>query len=210
MSQILSEIQVNIPFTMLYESYLPQFLENGLNPEIGFDAAALDQFSLKDFEGVARQIRKRGLSTTLHAPYLDLSPGSLDSAIRSLTKRRFQQIFKELCTGKITGDEALRQVDEAEGVYGPAREEVAGERKSADECIEAARIDISMAIRAAKKPLDKRNEHEHDTLRELSKELLPNGYFIVGATDRELLIGPMDADAWEGDVGVLREYSARL
>ena len=93
MSQILSKIQVNIPFTMLYESYLPQFLENGLNPEIGFDAAALDRFSLKDFEGVARQIRKRGLSTTLHAPYLDLSPGSLDSAIRSLTKRRFQQIL---------------------------------------------------------------------------------------------------------------------
>ena len=49
MSQILHEIQVNIPFTMLYESYLPQFLEYGINPEIGFDAAAFDRFSMKDF-----------------------------------------------------------------------------------------------------------------------------------------------------------------
>lgn len=93
MSQILRKVQVNIPFTMLYESYLPQFLEYGLNPEIGFDANALDRFSLKDFEAVANQIRKRGLSTTLHAPYLDLSPGSLDSSVRSLTKRRFQQVL---------------------------------------------------------------------------------------------------------------------
>ena len=94
MNQILREIQVNIPFTMLHESYLPRFLEHGLNPEIGFDAAALDRFSMREFEEVAKQIRKRGLSTTLHAPYLDLSPGSLDSEIRSLTRRRFQQILE--------------------------------------------------------------------------------------------------------------------
>ena len=94
MNHILRKIQVNIPFTMLYESYLPQFLEYGLNPEIGFDAAALDRFSMKDFEGVAKQIRTQGLSTTLHAPYLDLSPGSLDSSIRSLTRRRFQQVLE--------------------------------------------------------------------------------------------------------------------
>ncbi len=94
MSQVLRKIQVNIPFAMLYESYLPQFLEYGLNPEIGLDADALDRFSLKDFEDVAIQIRKRGLSTTLHAPYLDLSPGSLDSAVRALTKRRFHQVLE--------------------------------------------------------------------------------------------------------------------
>jgi sugar phosphate isomerase/epimerase len=94
MRQILSKIQVNIPFTMLYESYLPRFLEQGINPEIGFDATALDRFSMGEIEEVAEQIRKQGLSTTLHAPYLDLSPGSLDSEIRSLTKRRFQQVLE--------------------------------------------------------------------------------------------------------------------
>ena len=83
MNHILRKIQVNIPFTMLYESYLPQFLEYGLNPEIGFDAAALDRFSMKDFEGVAKQIRTQGLSTTLHAPYLDLSPSGHSQGVAS-------------------------------------------------------------------------------------------------------------------------------
>ena len=92
MVQILDKIQVNIPFTMLYESHLSQFLEYGLNPEIGFDAPALDRFAFSDFEGIAKQIHERGLSPTLHAPYLDLSPGSPDSAVRALTRHRFQQV----------------------------------------------------------------------------------------------------------------------
>jgi len=93
MSKILQKIQVNIPFAMLYESYLPQFLQYGLNPEIGFDAGALDRFTKVDFEGVAKQIQEKGLSITLHGPYLDLSPGSPDLEVRALTKRRFQQVL---------------------------------------------------------------------------------------------------------------------
>ncbi len=93
MTKILQNVQVNIPFAMLYESYLPQFLRYGLNPEIGLDAGALDQFSVADFEGVAKQIQQKGLSITLHGPYLDLSPGSTDLEVRALTKRRFQQVL---------------------------------------------------------------------------------------------------------------------
>lgn len=92
MVQILNKVQVNIPFTLLYESHLSQVLEYGLNPEIGFDADALDRFSFSDLEGVAKQIHERGLCVTLHAPYLDLSPGSLDSAVRALTRHRLQQV----------------------------------------------------------------------------------------------------------------------
>lgn len=124
--------------------------------------------------------------------------------------RRFQQIFKELMTGKITGPEALKQVDEAEGIYGPAQEAPVPPRKTIDECIEDARIDKSMAIRAAKKPMNKRNEHECDTLRDLYRELAPNGYFVTGATDKELLIGPMDEEAWAGNATILREYASRI
>jgi len=87
-------VQVNIPFALLYESYLSRFLEYGLNPEIGFDAAALDRFSPSEIEGVAKRIHKQGLSITLHAPYMDLSPGSPDPAIRTLTRHRFQQVVE--------------------------------------------------------------------------------------------------------------------
>ena len=93
MNEILKKVQVNIPFTMLYESYLSRFMEYGINPEIGFDAISLDRFSLSDFEGIAERISQRGLSTTLHAPFIDLSPGSPDPAVRDLTRHRFQQML---------------------------------------------------------------------------------------------------------------------
>lgn len=124
--------------------------------------------------------------------------------------RRFQQIFKDLCTGVITGPQALEEVDKAEEIYGPAQEAPVPPKKTIDECIEDARIDKSLAIRAARKIFEKRNEHEHDTLRELSKELIANGYFLVGATERQLLVEPLDADAWEGSASVLGEYAGRL
>jgi sugar phosphate isomerase/epimerase len=87
-------IQVNIPFTMLYDSYLPRFIEYGINPEVGFDAEALERFSLSDFKGIAEQLHAHGLSTTLHAPFMDLSPGSLDPAVRALTRHRFEQVLE--------------------------------------------------------------------------------------------------------------------
>jgi sugar phosphate isomerase/epimerase len=94
MSQIKKEVHVNIPFTMLYESYLSRFLEYGINPEISFDAIALERFSLFHCEPVAKKLHERGLSVTMHAPFTDLSPGSPDPAVRELTRHRFQQLMQ--------------------------------------------------------------------------------------------------------------------
>jgi len=91
MNEILRKVQINIPFSMLQENYLARFLEYGMNPEIGIDAHALDSFSKAEFDDIARQISKRKLSVTLHAPFIDLSPGSPDPAVRSLTHRRYRQ-----------------------------------------------------------------------------------------------------------------------
>lgn len=94
MNKILRNIQVNVPFTMLYDAYLPRFLESGFNPEIGFDADALDRFSPEDFRSVAVKILERGLSVTMHAPFMDLSAGSPDREVRRVTKHRFQQLVQ--------------------------------------------------------------------------------------------------------------------
>jgi len=94
MTELLGKIQVNIPFTMLYESYLDRFLENKLNPEIGIDAIALDNFSLSDFEAIAKQFHERDLRITLHAPFMDLSPGSMDPKIWDVTRNRFEQMLQ--------------------------------------------------------------------------------------------------------------------
>ena len=94
MVQMIKKIQVNIPFTMLYDTYLPLIIQYGINPEIGLDAIALDRFSIAEYEDVAQEIHKRGLSITLHGPFMDLSPGSPDPKVRELTRYRFQQLSR--------------------------------------------------------------------------------------------------------------------
>ncbi|MBN1277013.1 MAG: sugar phosphate isomerase/epimerase [Deltaproteobacteria bacterium] len=94
MTWIADKIQVNIPFTMLYESYLDRFIEYRINPEIGFDAMALDRYSLSDVETVADKINNHGLSVTLHAPFMDLSPGSPDPMIRGVCRNRFEKLLQ--------------------------------------------------------------------------------------------------------------------
>lgn len=86
-------VQVNIPFRMLYDTYLDRFLEHELNPEIGIDAAALERFSFKDFKRIAEMLHDRKLSVTLHGPFIDLSAGSPDPAVLALTRSRFEQLI---------------------------------------------------------------------------------------------------------------------
>ncbi|MBN2126446.1 MAG: sugar phosphate isomerase/epimerase, partial [Deltaproteobacteria bacterium] len=93
MNAIIKAIQINIPFHMLREGYLPRFVELGINPEIGFDADALDRFTPTDFEPVAQRLRAAELSVTLHGPFIDLSPGSPDPAIGRVTRHRFEQVL---------------------------------------------------------------------------------------------------------------------
>jgi sugar phosphate isomerase/epimerase len=93
-SEIIKEIQVNIPFEMLYDTYLDKFIANGLNPEIGLDATALDRFSHDDFSRIAAALRKYSRSVTFHGPFIDLNPGSPDSAVRRVTEQRFDQLLE--------------------------------------------------------------------------------------------------------------------
>ena len=70
-NMIKEHIQVNAPFSMLYEDYLPLFMEHGINPEIGFDAHSLDTYTPSQFTAVAERLREKALSITLHGPFSD-------------------------------------------------------------------------------------------------------------------------------------------
>ena len=94
MQALLRQVQVNIPFTMLYDSYLDRFLGYELNPEIGIDAGALERFDFSDFQRIAEKLQAHHLSITLHGPFIDLSAGSTDPAIKAVTRSRFEQLFK--------------------------------------------------------------------------------------------------------------------
>lgn len=94
MQDLLGKVQINIPFTMLNDIYLNQFLTNGVNPEIGIDAVALERFSFSDFKRIAGILHDHSLNITLHGPFIDLSPGSIDPAVLAATRNRFEQILE--------------------------------------------------------------------------------------------------------------------
>lgn len=94
MRPILRKVQVNIPFRMLCESYLSLFTTFGINPEVGMDAAALEEYDPPSFNEIGRELHRADLSVTLHAPFMDLSPGSTDPAVWALTRRRFEQTLR--------------------------------------------------------------------------------------------------------------------
>jgi sugar phosphate isomerase/epimerase len=88
-----AKVHINAPFGMLWERYLPLFLEERLNPEIGLDAASLDHFSRRDFKKVADQLHRAGLQITLHGPFQDILPGALDARILAASRARLQDAF---------------------------------------------------------------------------------------------------------------------
>ena len=90
---ILGAVQVNIPFRMLVESYLDLFTANRINPEIGLDADALDNFEKSDFERIAASMSSYRPRITLHGPFIDLSTGSKDPRIREVTHQRLSQVL---------------------------------------------------------------------------------------------------------------------
>lgn len=83
-------LQVNIPYRMLLNN-LDFVLEKEINPEIYFSGEALDTCREQDLRRLAGALHSRGLSITLHAPFMDLSPGGADAKIKSVTIERFHQ-----------------------------------------------------------------------------------------------------------------------
>jgi sugar phosphate isomerase/epimerase len=86
-------IQVNIPYKMLLEK-LDYVLENELNPEIYFDNEALDNYRVSDLIHINTALKEKGRSITIHAPFMDLSPGGVDSKVKSATIERLNQTIE--------------------------------------------------------------------------------------------------------------------
>ena len=97
MEQILDKIFVNIPFSMLSQNYLSRFITMRMNPEIGIDATVLDRYPVKEYHRVAGALLAEGLKINLHAPFMDLAPGSPDPSILAVTRERFDRMV-ELAT----------------------------------------------------------------------------------------------------------------
>ncbi|MCG6916641.1 MAG: sugar phosphate isomerase/epimerase [Deltaproteobacteria bacterium] len=88
---LLDQVQVNAPYRQLVDRYLELFIKYSINPEIGFDAFALDTKSEATMAEVARLLAENGRTVTFHGPFMDLAPGGLDETIRKATLQRLQR-----------------------------------------------------------------------------------------------------------------------
>lgn len=89
---VLARVQVNMPWKVL-PRYREMISHYHINLELGFEAEQLDRVTRTEFRTVAEQLRKEGCRITLHGPFWDLCPGSVDLLICQVTRLRLQQFF---------------------------------------------------------------------------------------------------------------------
>lgn len=92
---------IHVPYEML-ERYLPFIREEKLNLEIYFGSRGFDDLKKSDIINLKNKLDYNP-QLTIHAPFMDLSPGAVDSKIREVTLKRFFDVidFAEILKTKI-------------------------------------------------------------------------------------------------------------
>ena len=82
---------VHVPYQRIGDYH--QFIkENRINLEIYFSSHTLDNFDYSDIEGLIERLEYNP-SFTIHSPFMDLSPGAVDSKVREVTIERFSHVL---------------------------------------------------------------------------------------------------------------------
>lgn len=86
------QIFVHAPYALIGE-HLDFILKRGINPEIAFTGDSLDTLDVRKLREISQILIENGIRTTIHAPFMDLSPGALDRLVLEATRQRFQQVM---------------------------------------------------------------------------------------------------------------------
>lgn len=85
-------LYVHLPLAMT-ATELPFLLEQGLRPEFGFNGDVLDRLLPEELHAAAVALENAGVDCTIHAPFMDLNPGSTERLLREATAHRFRQVM---------------------------------------------------------------------------------------------------------------------
>jgi len=87
---------VNLPCRYAAEdnSYLEYFQWRKINPELGLDPIALDHLEEDWHRRLAKALHKEGLLCSVHLPFHDLQPGSIDDYILESTRQRLKKAIR--------------------------------------------------------------------------------------------------------------------
>ncbi|MEJ2695222.1 MAG: sugar phosphate isomerase/epimerase [Candidatus Sulfobium sp.] len=87
----MSSPHAHIPFQRIPE-HIDVIRHYALNLEIYFGAAILDSVPLPEITDLKKRLDYNP-ELSIHAPFMDLSPGAVDSMVRTATMERFRQIL---------------------------------------------------------------------------------------------------------------------
>ena len=82
---------IHVPYNLL-ENYFPFIKKEKLNLEIYFGSKRFDDLKKKDIINLKKRLDYNP-QLTIHAPFMDLSPGAVDSRVREVTFQRFSEIL---------------------------------------------------------------------------------------------------------------------
>lgn len=85
-------VQVHVPYPVLLER-LGYFITSEINPEVYLDGMSLDSVDPRDLSEIRDEFGKKGLTVTLHGPYMDLNPGSASETSRARTEETYGKVF---------------------------------------------------------------------------------------------------------------------
>ena len=87
-----NRVFAHVPYSFLQKN-LPLVLDRRVNPEVYLTGEDFDTLIPEELGRIAAALSENGCSTTMHAPYVDLNPGSAEQLIREATLRRFHQLL---------------------------------------------------------------------------------------------------------------------
>lgn len=89
--EVISRVQVCVPLRRLVGEFFEVTEKLGANLELGLDAASLDGMSREQMADAAARLAARKTRISLHAPFLDICPGSTDPLVLSATRERLRR-----------------------------------------------------------------------------------------------------------------------
>ena len=85
-----NELLINVPFDMVRES-LSKLSALHVGAEIYLDSRTIDEADPAEARRLGRELSDRSILCTVHAPYMDLAPGSVDEDIRRITLEKLKK-----------------------------------------------------------------------------------------------------------------------
>jgi len=85
-----SELFINVPYRMV-EKNIKRILLIRMGIEIYFENNLLDHISMDEVRELGKKLEALNIACTVHAPFMDLSPGGYDRQVRHITREKLKK-----------------------------------------------------------------------------------------------------------------------